>query len=135
MEVSPNGCSNKDMPRDLIKMKNIIIIGVLCFFALPAISGDEQMQVEIDHLIKYIQSSDCKFIRNGKAHSSEEAIEHILGKYDHFEDKIKTTEDFIDFCASKSILSKKTYKIGCPDQELVESKHWFLEELKRLRKK
>ena len=107
-------------------MKNIIIIGVLCFFALPAISGDEQMQVEIDHLIKYIQSLDYKFIRNGKAPSSEEAIEHILQKYDHFEDKIKTTEDFIDFCASKIILSKKPHKIGCPDKELVESKYLFL---------
>jgi len=135
MEVSPNGCSNKDTPRDLIKMKNIIIIWVLCFFAWSAIAGDEQMQAEIDHLITYIQNSNCKFIRNGKAHTPDEAIEHILKKYDHFEDKIKTTEDFIDFCASKSILSKKPYKIGCPDQELVESKHWFLEELKRFRDK
>ena len=97
MEVSPNGCSNKDMPRDLIKMKNIIIIWVLCFFALSAIAGDEQMQAEIDHLIKYIQSSDCKFVRNGKAHSSEEAIEHILKKYDHFEDKIWFLEELRRF--------------------------------------
>jgi hypothetical protein len=32
-------------------MKNIIIIWVLCFFALPAVVGDEQMQAEIDHQI------------------------------------------------------------------------------------
>lgn len=116
-------------------MKKIIIILLLCLLSWPAIAGDEQMQVEIDHLLTYIQNSNCNFIRNGKAHTPDEAIEHILKKYDHFEDKIKTTEDFIDFCASKSILSKKPYKIGCPDQELVESKHWFLEELKRFRDK
>ena len=115
--------------------KAIIIIFVLCFFALPVVAGDKQMQAEIDHLITYIQNSNCKFIRNGKAHSSDEAIEHILKKYDHFEDRIKTTEDFIEYCASKSILSKQLYKIGCPDQELVESKQWFLEELKRFRDK
>jgi len=118
-----------------MKMKIIIIIFVLCFFAMTAVAGNGQLQAEIDHLIKYIQGSDCKFIRNGKAHSSEEAVEHILKKYDHFEDRIETTEDFIEYCASKSILSKQPYKIGCPGREAVESKRWFMEELERFRNK
>lgn len=111
----------------------IIIIGILCFFPWPAVAGDEPMQAEIDHLIQAIQNSDCAFIRNGKAHSSGEAIDHILKKYDHFKDRIKTTEDFIDYCASKSLLSKRPYQIKCPDQEVVESRLWFLGELKRFR--
>ena len=114
-------------------MKNITIIFVLCFFAFPVIAGDEQLQSEIDHLITYIQNSNCKFIRNGKAYTPDEAIEHILKKYDHFKEKIKTTEEFIEYCATKSILSNKLYKIGCPDRELVESKRWLLMELTRIR--
>jgi len=114
-------------------MKNIIIIFVLCFYALPAIAGDEQLQSGIDHLITYIQNSNCKFIRNGKAHTPDEALKPILKKYDHFKAKIKTAEDFIDLCATKSILSHQPYKIGCPGQEWVESKHWLLKELKGFR--
>ena len=120
---------------NLMEMKNIFIILVFCFLALPAAAGDAQLQAEIDHLIKYVQSSNCKFIRNGKAHTPDEAIEHILKKYGHFEDRIKTTEDFIEYCASKSILSKQPYKIGCPGQEVVDSRRWFLEELERFRDK
>lgn len=108
---------------------------LLCLLAWPAHAGNEKLQAEIDHLIKYVQSSECKFIRNGKAHTPDEAIEHILNKYDHFEDRIKTAEDFIEYCASKSILSKQPYKIGCPGQEVVESRRWFLEELGRFRNK
>ena len=125
--------SNQDVTPNFTKMKNIIIIFVLCFFAWPAIAGHEELPAEIDHLIGYIKNSNCSFIRNGKAHTPDEAIEHILKKYDHFKAKIKTTEEFIEFCATKSILSSQLYKIGCPDQEWVESKQWFLEELKRFR--
>ena len=111
-------------------MNKIIIILIICFFSWPAIAGDEQMQSEIDHLIAYIQNSNCKFIRNGKAHTPDEAIQHILKKYDHFKTRIHTTEEFIELCATKSILSDQPYKIGCPNQELVESKHWLLKELR-----
>ena len=114
-------------------MKSIFFIFVLCFLALPAAAGDVQLQAEIDHLMEYVKGSDCKFIRNSKAHSPEEAIEHILKKCDHFEDRIKTAEDFIEYCASKSILGRQPYKIGCPGREVVESKDWFLEELQRFR--
>ncbi len=114
-------------------MKKIIIILAVMCFAWSAMADNAQMQAEIDHLIKHIRSSNCTFIRNGKAHSAEEAIEHILRKYDHFKAKIKTTEDFIDYCASKSMLSNQSYQISCPDQDVVESKVWFLEELGRFR--
>lgn len=114
-------------------MNKVIVIILLCLFAFPAIADNDQLQDEIDHLLKYTQSSNCTFIRNGKVHSPAEAIKHILKKYDHFKDKIKTTEDFIDYCASKSMLSDQPYQISCPDQDVVESKIWFIEELDRIR--
>jgi len=115
------------------KMKKIVIVLFLSFFAWSAIADDQQMQSEIDHLIKYIQNSSCKFIRNGKAHRPEAALEHILKKYDHFKAKIKTTEAFIDFCATKSLLSNQSYQISCPEQEWVESRYWLRKELNKFR--
>jgi len=91
------------------------------------------MQREIDHLINHVQHSGCKFIRNGKEHTPEEAAQHILNKYDHFKDKITNTEEFIAFCATKSILTNQPYKMRCPGQNLVESKDWLLMELRRFR--
>ena len=114
-------------------MKELIIILVLCFFSWPAFAGNEPLQAEIDHLIEYVKASDCQFIRNSKAHTPDEAVEHMMKKYDHFEDRIKTAEDFIEYCASKSILSRQPYKIGCPGQEVVDSRDWFLQELERFR--
>jgi hypothetical protein len=116
-----------------IKMKKIVIILVIIFFAWPIMGSDTNMQAEIEHLIKTVHNSNCAFIRNDKIHSADEAVEHILKKYDHFKAKIKTTEDFIDYCASESILSRQPYQIFCPDQDVVSSRLWFLEALKRFR--
>ena len=116
-------------------MKKMFTTLVLILLAWPIMASATNMQAEIEYLINRIQNSNCAFIRNGKAHNAEEAIEHILKKYDHFKAKIKTTEDFIDYCASKSMLSGKSYQISCSDKDVVESKDWFSEELKRFRKK
>jgi hypothetical protein len=117
----------------LKKIAGAIVILLICLLPLPLVAGDGHLQAEIDHLIQTIQSSNCAFIRNGATHSSAEAIEHILKKYEHFKDKIQTAEDFIEYCASKSLLSNKPYQIECPGQDSVQSRLWFLEELKRFR--
>ena len=114
-------------------MKKIAICLVFSLFSWLAVAGEVQLHAEIDHLIKTIENSNCAFIRNGRAHSAEEAVGHILKKYEHFKDKIKTTEDFIDYCASKSMLSDQPYQIGCQGEDVVESKIWFLKELERFR--
>jgi hypothetical protein len=118
-----------------LNLEKIIIAFLMMFIPIFAIAETDQMQSEIDHLIVYIRNSDCKFIRNAKEHSSEEAVEHILKKFDYFKARITTTEQFIDYCAAKSTLSGKSYKIGCPGQEAVESKQWLLKELNKFRNK
>ncbi len=36
------------------------------------------LSLEIDHLTKNNQNSNCAFIRNGNVHGAEEALDHIL---------------------------------------------------------
>ncbi len=117
-------------------MKNSIII-ILAAFILPSFSSSSntQMQMEIDHLIGYIQSSECIFIRNGKDYNPDEAIEHIKRKYEYFQGRIDSTEKFIELCATKSTVSNKPYLINCREEEVVECGIWLLRELKRFRLK
>ena len=89
----------------------------------------ESQALEIDYLISYLQSSDCQMIRNGKAYSGEDGAKHVRRKYDHFRDKISSTEEFIGYAATKSTMSGSLYEVQCPGEAPVPSSAWLLEEL------
>ena len=40
-------------------------------------------QTEIDHLMQFVETSDCMFDRNGSLYGSREAGAHIRKKYAH----------------------------------------------------
>ncbi len=90
---------------------------------------------EINHLLKYVKSTECKYIRNGSVHSGAEAATHIKKKYNYFKDDIKTAEDFIRLSATKSTMTGSKYYIQCPKRYKIESQKWLFEELKKYRKK
>ena len=79
----------------------------------------------VDYLIAQVEKSDCKFIRNGDEHTAKEAAEHMRAKYNHFKKKIKTPEDFIQKCASKSELSGKPYLVKKPDGSAENCEDWM----------
>ena len=93
----------------------------------------ESQALEIDYLISYLQSSDCQMIRNGKAYSGEDGAKHVRRKYDHFRDKISSTEEFIGYSATKSTMSGSRYEVQCPGEEPVPSSDWLLDELEAYR--
>lgn len=112
----------------------LLIMAILCpsSFLMAIDSADEE---EIAHLLEYIQTSDCMFIRNGKAYNVEKGLEHVKKKYEYFKTKIKTAEDFIRYSATKSELSEKMYYVQLPDGSKVFLKNWLLKELARFRAK
>jgi len=117
-------------------VKLTIFIPVLLLFvsstaALADVS--ESQALEIDYLIRYLQNSDCQMIRNGKAHSGEDGARHVRRKYVHFRNKISSTEEFIDYSATKSTMSGRLYEVQCPGAEPVPSSAWLLEELEAYR--
>ena len=114
------------------------------FFLLPAASvcvaavsswGDVPVSqvAEVQHLIEYLRTSDCEMIRNGKAHSSEDGARHMRRKYDYFRGDISSTEEFIEYSATKSTMSGRPYQVQCPGKEPVNSADWLLRELNSFR--
>jgi hypothetical protein len=88
---------------------------------------------EVEHLINFVQNSQCVIARNGTEHPAEEAVAHIQKKYDYFRDDIKNTEDFIEYSASRSTMSGKDYTVTCPGRGTLTTRQWLLDELSKFR--
>jgi hypothetical protein len=123
------------MKRACLGLKTFkVFTAFLLFFslaALPAESADSVSR-EIDHLLQFIERSDCIFIRNGKEKNAADALAHIQKKYDYSKGRVKTTEDFIKYAATKSSMSDKPYKVRCSGRE-IRTADWLYKELQRLR--
>jgi hypothetical protein len=114
------------------KLASILIMTfILCANAVADVPLAQKG--EVDHLLQYVESSDCLIDRNGSKHTGKEAVGHIRKKYDHFRDKIKTTEDFVDYAAAKSTMSGKPYHVSCPGAPTLTTGAWLLEELRSYR--
>ena len=109
-------------------MKEIISCLLLLMVTLN-LDGDET-QTEINHLLDFVEHSDCVFIRNN---TSYKAVAHIRKKYRYYKKDIKTAEDFIRLSASQSALTRKPYSIQCGESEKILSRSWLLQELNRFR--
>ena len=109
-------------------LKTLIVALVL--LAGTALAGTQE---EIDHLLNFVANTSCKYDRNGTVHDGPEARDHINMKYEHYRKKVKTTEDFIKYSATKSLMSGKKYKIRCPGSEAGFASDWLLDELNAFR--
>jgi hypothetical protein len=81
------------------------------FIATDARSETESTQERIDYLINEVAQSNLTFVRNGEKHTCDEAAGHMKAKYDYLRSKVKSTDDFICLCASKSMLSGQPYLV------------------------
>jgi len=84
---------------------------------------------EIEFLQTTVQQAPCEFFRNDKSYDAQKAVEHILMKYHYFESRIKTAEDFIDLCATRSLITGKEYGIQCADQPKKPLAEWLADHL------
>jgi Family of unknown function (DUF5329) len=117
-------------------MKNNIfnIAALLTFiFISSTINAEEKLNEEINYLFDYIAESKCIFVRNEKKYDSNKTILHLKKKFACYQDRIHTTEDFINLTATKSVISKKPYHIECTDHPVKTSREWLLNELQRYR--
>ena len=103
------------------------------FMTLLTTSAFSSTPDEINHLLEYVEKTNCQYERNGSLYNGSEAVDHIKRKYDYYQDKIKSAEDFIDYSASKSAISGKQYLIHCEGKQPIKSRDWLTAELKRFR--
>ena len=99
------------------------------FFPSPALSMDPAVEKTIDYLLEFVAESNCTFIRNDEEHDSKYAAEHIKKKYDYFKDKIDTPEEFIELCATKSLMSGRPYMVRCKGDRKISTADWLKAEL------
>jgi hypothetical protein len=72
------------------------------------------------------------FIRNGKEYSANKAADHLRLKWKKAGRRVKTAEDFIELCGSRSSISGKLYKMRFPDGRIENSAVILKELLKKI---
>lgn len=91
--------------------------------------SSENIEPAIQFLLTHVTDSGLTFIRNSGRHDAADAAEHMNSKYEYFRRKIKTPEDFIKRCASKSLLSGKPYLVVLDNGEEERTDAWLLRAL------
>ena len=99
-----------------------------------AIGVEAPEQDAIHHLLQFVETSSCTFLRNGVEYDSKSAVNHIKQKYDYFKNQIRTAEDFIALAATKSELSGRPYFVRCGKAKEIPTASWLHEELQEYRK-
>jgi uncharacterized protein DUF5329 len=103
-------------------------------FAGPATATpDATAQGEIDHLLDFVGTSSCTFVRNGAPGTADAARKHLEFKYTFAKSRLTTAEDFILHLATSSSTSGEPYKIICNKKERPAGA-WLADELARYRK-
>ncbi|MGB2692346.1 MAG: DUF5329 family protein [Thermodesulfobacteriota bacterium] len=118
----------------MTKLLAIFILIFAAYLSLETVISHadvaESQKPEVEHLLQFVETSNCVFERNGKKYDSKKAAKHIRRKYKHFRDQITTTEEFIEYSGTKSTRSGEDYIIYCSNNAPIKSSVWLLEELK-----
>jgi hypothetical protein len=113
-----------------------IFAALLTVLAAPAIAEatrTDEPDTAIAYLISQVSGSGLTFVRNASRYSAAEAAEHMHRKYEHFKDEIRTPEDFIARCATRSLLSGKPYLIITEHGEQIPTRDWLARALEDYR--
>lgn len=111
---------------------------ILACFALIALAGMSlraaDAAAEIESLLASIKNlKDASFIRNGEKYTPSEAESHLRMKWSKAGSHVKTAEDFIALCATKSSFSGKPYLIRAADGSETEAAKFLTARLKEIR--
>jgi len=104
------------------------------FLPLAAVATpDAKAQAEIDHLLAFVASSPCRFVRGGVEAGGPEARDHLARKLEVARPFLSTADQFVDRVASASSLTGEPYRVRCEDRETT-SRAWLADELARARR-
>lgn len=105
----------------------LLCLLLLLFLAAGSVHAQDSGEVaKIRYLIESVETlQGATFIRNGDEYDARKAADHLRLKLKRAGERVKTAEDFIRLCGSKSSLSGKAYRIRFPDRTTVEAETFF----------
>ena len=109
----------------------VILLLLLLFNGTGAFARDAHEQARIDYLIDSLgQMKGAVFIRNGTEYDAKAAQDHLRAKLNYVGDRVKTAEQFIQYCATQSSISHRPYQIRMVDGKVVNTSDYFAEKLR-----
>jgi hypothetical protein len=108
-------------------------IALACASGVAFATPDDVAQHEIDHLLDFVATSKCTFVRNGEAHPGKDARDHLEMKYNFVKWRLSTADEFVKYLATESSTSHEPYTVICNNKERPAGA-WLAEELERYRK-
>jgi hypothetical protein len=114
-------------------MKSILVASFVVLALFPGVvkAQDNIEKKKIEFLISSVENlKGAKFIRNGTEYDGKQAVEHLRTKLQIAGGRVRTADDFIRLCASKSFISGKPYMIRSSDGKTMSSEQYFREKLK-----
>ena len=114
-------------------MKKILVVAfvILAIFSGSLSAQDNIEKKKIEFLISSVENlKGAIFIRNGSEHDGKAAAEHLRMKLKNAGSYVKTADDFIRLCASKSYITGRPYMIKLSNGKTIKSEEYFREKLK-----
>jgi hypothetical protein len=111
-----------------------LIIGVFMLLAMVVGAAGAQDPKEAERIgqliasVEALQGAIC--IRNGVEYDVKAAADHLRLKLKAAGDRVRTAEDFIRLCGSRSSLTGRAYRIRFADGTVVETETFFRNALK-----
>ncbi len=106
---------------------------VILLLLIPALlfARDAREQQRIDYLFASLASlKGAVFIRNGTEYDAAKARDHLQQKLNYAGDRVKTAEQFVQYCATSSSMSRKPYQIRMADGTVTDTAPFFTAKLK-----
>jgi len=108
----------------------MVLLFLLGGYAYAQDSGEA---AKIRYLIGSVEAlQGVRFLRNGGEYDAPKAADHLRLKLKTAGDRVKTAEDFIRLCGSKSSVSGEAYRMRFPDGTTTDAEAFFRERLKAL---
>jgi hypothetical protein len=109
------------------------LAAALVFTLSNAAFAESSAKDEIDHLLNFVATSSCTFVRNGTEYSPDKARDHLASKYQYAGSRVTTADEFIKYLATASSMSGELYHVKCKGVDKL-SGVWLSEELAHFRK-
>jgi hypothetical protein len=112
-------------------ISGLAIIAAISLLPFACFGRDQHEQHRIDYLIDSLSSlKGAVFIRNGTEYDAPKARGHLLQKLNYAGERVKTAEQFIQYCATESSMSHKAYQIRFADGHVEKTSDYFTNKLR-----